>query len=54
VRWYADGRPIAGASGTTYPVQDGDAGKRISVRVTATSGGRHTSAFSPATDPVTP
>jgi bacillolysin len=53
LRWYADGVPIAGASGTSYVVQTADLGKRISVRVTATAKHRHTSTFSSATAPVT-
>ena len=34
-QWLADGAPIAGAVSPTYVLQAGDAGKRISVRVTA-------------------
>jgi hypothetical protein len=52
VRWYADGQPIAGATGLTYVVAAADLGKRISVDVTATFGGRHASTFSAATAPV--
>ena len=52
VRWYADGRPIAGATGRTYHVAHADLGKRISLRVTATSRGQHASTFSAATAPV--
>ena len=53
VRWYAGGDRIAGAKGTSYTVRTSDRGKRISVKVTATSHGRHSSTFSPATAPVT-
>ena len=53
VQWYADGQPIAGATGPSYDVGIGDLGKRITVRVTATSLGRHASTFSAATAPVT-
>jgi bacillolysin len=49
VRWFADGQRIARATGTSYTVRRADLGKRISVRVTATSRGRHTSTFSVAT-----
>ncbi len=49
VQWYAAGRRIAGATGTSYRVRHGDLGKRISVKVTATAHHRHTSTFSPAT-----
>jgi hypothetical protein len=53
VRWYAGGERIAGATGTAYQVRAEDVGERISVKVTATSHGRRTSTFSPATAPVT-
>jgi Zn-dependent metalloprotease len=53
VRWYAGGERIAGATGTTYAVRGGDLGERISVKVTATSHGRHASTFSPSTAIVT-
>jgi len=53
VRWYADGQRIAGATGASYTVRVPDVGKRITVKVRATSHGRHASTFSPATDPVT-
>jgi hypothetical protein len=52
-RWYADGARIHGARGATYTLRAGDVGKRITVKVTATSHGRHTAAYSAATDPVT-
>ncbi len=52
VQWYADGQPIAGATGPTYVVVAADLGKRISVEVTATSQGRDASTFSAATAPV--
>jgi hypothetical protein len=54
VAWYADGHRVAGATGTSYDVTSGDAGKRIAVRVTAAAHGRHTSTFSAATAPVSP
>src|SRR3954452_19631825 len=53
IRWYAGGVPIAGATGTSYVLEQTDLGKRISVRVTATANGRHASTFSVATAPVT-
>ncbi len=53
IRWFADGVRIAGATGPSYTVQEGDLGTRITVKVTATSRGRHTAAFSAATAPVT-
>ena len=53
VQWYAAGRPIAGATGASYVVRAGDVGKRLTVRVTVTANGRHTSTFSVATAPVT-
>ncbi len=53
VEWWADGHRIAGATGPSYDVRDGDLGKRISVKVLATASGRHASTFSPATAPVT-
>jgi bacillolysin len=53
VQWYADGHPIAGATGTSYDVRGADIGKRITIKVTATAHGRHASTFSPAKDPVT-
>jgi bacillolysin len=53
IRWYAGGERIAGATGSSYTVRAGDVGRRISVKVTATSRGRHSSTFSPATAPVT-
>lgn len=34
IQWYADSTPIDGATSSTYLVQAGDLGKRISVRVT--------------------
>jgi Zn-dependent metalloprotease len=52
VHWYADGHAIAGATGTSYRVRQRDAGKRISVEVTATTHGRRSSTFSTATAPV--
>ena len=53
IQWYSGGQPIAGATGTTYVLQPSDVGKRVSVRVTATHRGRHTSTFSTATAAVT-
>ena len=53
VQWYAGGRPIAGATGTSYRVTAGDLGRRLTVRVTATAHHRHTATFSPATARVT-
>lgn len=38
-QWLRDGVPVAGATGTTYPLTDADAGSRISLRVTATHAG---------------
>jgi bacillolysin len=52
VQWYAGGVAIAGATGTSYVVRPADAGKRISVKVTATAHQHHTSTFSTATAPV--
>jgi bacillolysin len=49
IQWYADGQPIADATGSSYVVRGADLGKRLSVKVTATSHGRHGSTFSPAT-----
>jgi hypothetical protein len=49
VQWYAGRHRIAGAEGTSYRLRHRDLGKRISVRVTATSHGRETSTFSAAT-----
>jgi hypothetical protein len=53
VQWYADGHPIAGATGRSYDVRGSDVGKRITIKVSATSHGRHASTFSPAKGPVT-
>ncbi len=53
VQWYADGQPIAAATGSSYDVSAADLGKRITVQVTATSHGRHASTSSAATAPVT-
>jgi hypothetical protein len=53
LHWYAGGQPIRGAAGTSYTVRTGDVGKRIAVRVTASSTSRHTSTFSAATARVT-
>lgn len=38
-KWYADGVEISGATGTTYVVQAGDEGKKITSRVTASKTG---------------
>jgi len=54
LRWYAGGVAIAGATGSAYTVKGADVGKRITVKVTAKSAGRHGSTFSAATDPVAP
>ncbi len=53
IRWYADGRAVAGAHGTSYHVRSADVGRRITVKVVADAGGRHTAVFSPATAKVT-
>jgi hypothetical protein len=53
VQWYADGHAIAGATGTSYVVRGADLGKRLAVKVTARSHGRHAATFSAATGPVT-
>ncbi len=55
-RWYADGAAIAGARRSSYLVKAGDAGKRLTVEVTATSRTthEHTATFSAATPPVAP
>jgi hypothetical protein len=53
IRWFAGGQRIGGARGTSYTLQAGDAGSRITVKVTATAHGRHNAAYSAATDPVT-
>jgi hypothetical protein len=53
VHWYADGKPIRGATGTSYRVRGSDLGKRIAIQVTASSHGRHASTFSAAKGPVT-
>ncbi|HEX3223731.1 MAG TPA: M4 family metallopeptidase [Nocardioides sp.] len=53
-RWYVGGHPRPGATSPRYHVRAGDAGKRISVRVTARSAGHgHAATFSPSTAPVT-
>jgi hypothetical protein len=52
VQWYAGGSPIAGARGRSYQVRSADVGTRITVKVVATAGGRHTTVFSPATPKV--
>jgi len=63
--WFADGHPIAGATGRSYVVRAGDVGKRITVRVKVRARPhrhghhphhqrpRHASTFSVATAPVT-
>lgn len=38
-QWYADGAPVRGATGTTYPLRPGDRGKRLQVAVTGTHPG---------------
>lgn len=38
-RWFADGKPIAGATGSSYTLGAGDLGRRITVRVKAVSSG---------------
>jgi hypothetical protein len=53
VRWYADGKRIRGATGRSYRVRGADAGKRITIKVSARADGRHASTFSPSTDVVT-
>jgi hypothetical protein len=54
-QWYADGKPIAGATGTTLNLGTGQVGKRIAVRVTGTLAGHDsattTSAPTPAVAP---
>ncbi|MGF9760572.1 Ig-like domain-containing protein, partial [Microvirga sp. 0TCS3.31] len=35
-QWLVDGQPVAGQTGRTYVVRSGDAGRRLSVRVSAT------------------
>lgn len=53
-QWYADGRPIQGATATTYLPTRHDLGARVRVRVTARRDGYTTlSALSPATTPLT-
>jgi hypothetical protein len=39
-QWLRDGTPIAGASGRDYTLVGADFGKKISVKVTSTLGGR--------------
>ncbi|MDN4163284.1 nidogen-like domain-containing protein [Nocardioides abyssi] len=38
-QWLVDGTPVSGATGPSYVVRTGDAGKKVSVRVTATKAG---------------
>jgi hypothetical protein len=53
-QWYADGRAIAGATGTTISLGAGQVGKRITVRVTGTLAGHAASVMTSApTAPVT-
>jgi Zn-dependent metalloprotease len=54
IRWYAGGRAVAGATGTSYQVRPDDVGARITARVIASAGGRHTSTSSAATATVVP
>jgi hypothetical protein len=54
IRWYAGGRAVAGAAGTSYQVRPDDVGARITARVIASAGGRHTSTSSAATATVVP
>jgi hypothetical protein len=46
--WKSGGNPIPGASGLTYQIAAGDAGKSITVTETATNTGGSTSADSNA------
>jgi hypothetical protein len=53
-RWYADGVAVAGAGHASYDVGAADAGKRLTVKVTAVRAGRgQASTYSAATAPVT-
>ncbi|NGZ99712.1 hypothetical protein G5V59_03190 [Nocardioides sp. W3-2-3] len=38
-RWYRDGRPITGATGSTYVVKKADKKHRVTVRITASRAG---------------
>lgn len=38
-RWYRDGRPITGATGSTYVLKRADKGHRVTVRITASRAG---------------
>ncbi|MEU5400738.1 hypothetical protein ABZ348_15770 [Streptomyces sp. NPDC005963] len=52
-QWYADGRAIAGATGSSLTLKPAQGGKRITVKVTAHRTGHHSgSATSRATDSV--
>ncbi|HEX3932079.1 MAG TPA: hypothetical protein VHW64_15350 [Nocardioides sp.] len=53
LRWYAGGEALAGATGTSYTVRTGDVGSLVTVRVTASDHGRHTTTSSAATTPAT-
>jgi len=54
-RWFVDGAPIAGASGTTYTPTADDLRKTLTVQVTASQAGYTTATLSSAaTDPVAP
>ncbi|MEG3153005.1 hypothetical protein U1769_24190 [Sphingomonas sp. ZT3P38] len=48
-RWFRDGSPISGATASTYVVQAGDLGKKVTQEVTAllTTGGRVTKLSAP-------
>lgn len=52
--WLRDGAPIGGATGPTYAAAEGDIGKHLSCRITATNPLGSVSAESAATPPVAP
>ena len=51
-QWFRDGATISGATKTTYKVTTSDAGRKLSLRVTATSAGKSATATSSATSTV--
>lgn len=50
--WLRDGVAIGGAAASTYTLVEGDVGKNISLRVTATSLGGATQAVSASVGPI--
>lgn len=51
-QWYSDGRPIAGATGTTYRIAGEHLGRKLTVVVTGRASGRATTDSSSAAVPV--